>query len=280
MIKKYIVDEDLILKDYLKKIGIFSNVQKEIKKLNGQYLVNDQTVDNWYQLTKGDTLEIVFPVSIQGPNIKSIRGDFEILYEDSYFLIINKESNIASIPTKEHYDRSLANFVMSYYKIKGIVANIHFIGRLDYATSGIIALAKNPYILALMKQTPILKQYLLEVEGIIKSNDGIIEGGIEKDEKSIIKRKLSNNFINSKTTYKVLKRREDKTQVLATLHTGKTHQLRLHFARIKHPIIGDELYGNKTNDNILHLHSYYLEFEHPVNKKIVKIISTPKWFTL
>jgi 23S rRNA-/tRNA-specific pseudouridylate synthase len=87
MIKKYIVDEDLILKDYLKKIGIFSNVQKEIKKLNGQYLVNDQTVDNWYQLTKGDTLEIVFPVSIQGPNIKSIRGDFEILYEDSYFLI-------------------------------------------------------------------------------------------------------------------------------------------------------------------------------------------------
>ncbi|MBS5851994.1 MAG: RluA family pseudouridine synthase [Staphylococcus sp.] len=280
MIKKYIVDEDLILKDYLKKIGIFSNVQKEIKKLNGQYLVNDQTVDNWYQLTKGDTLEIVFPVSIQGPNIKSIRGDFEILYEDSYFLIINKESNIASIPTKEHYDRSLANFVMSYYKIKGIVANIHFIGRLDYATSGIIALAKNPYILALMKQTPILKQYLLEVEGIIKSNDGIIEGGIEKDEKSIIKRKLSNNFINSKTTYKVLKRREDKTQVLATLHTGKTHQLRLHFASIKHPIIGDELYGNKTNDNILHLHSYYLEFEHPVNKKIVKIISTPKWFTL
>ena len=187
MIKKYIVDEDLILKDYLKKIGIFSNVQKEIKKLNGQYLVNDQTVDNWYQLTKGDTLEIVFPVSIQGPNIKSIRGDFEFLYEDSYFLIINKESNIASIPTKEHYDRSLANFVMSYYKIKGIVANIHFIGRLDYATSGIIALAKNPYILALMKQTPILKQYLLEVEGIIKSNDGIIEGGIEKDEKSIIK---------------------------------------------------------------------------------------------
>ena len=280
MIKKYIVDEDLILKDYLKKIGIFSNVQKEIKKLNGQYLVNDQTVDNWYQLTKGDTLEIVFPVSIQGPNIKSIRGDFEILYEDSYFLIINKESNIASIPTKEHYDRSLANFVMSYYKIKGIVANIHFIGRLDYATSGIIALAKNPYILALMKQTPILKQYLLEVEGIIKSNDGIIEGRIEKDEKSIIKRKLSNNFINSKTTYKVLKRREDKTQVLATLHTGKTHQLRLHFASIKHPIIGDELYGNKTNDNILHLHSYYLEFEHPVNKKIVKIISTPKWFTL
>ena len=111
MIKRYIVDEDLILKEYLKKIGIFSNIQKEIKKLNGQYLVNDQTVDNWYQLTKGDKLEIVFPASVQGPNIKSIKKDFEILYEDAYFLIINKESNIASIPTRKHYDKSLANYV-------------------------------------------------------------------------------------------------------------------------------------------------------------------------
>ena len=51
--------------------------------------------------------------------------------------------------------------------------------------------------------------------------------------------------MNSKTTYKVLKRSDDKTQVLATLHTGKTHQLRLHFASMEHPIIGDELYGNK-----------------------------------
>ncbi|MFR7880405.1 MAG: pseudouridine synthase [Christensenellales bacterium] len=73
---------------------------------------------------------------------------------------------------------------------------------------------------------------------------------MEKDEESIIKRKLSHNFMNSKTTYKVLKRSGDKTQVLATLHTGKTHQLRLHFASMEHPIIGDELYGNKTNDNI------------------------------
>jgi len=48
---------------------------------------------------------------------------------------------------------------------------------------------------------------------------------------------------------------------------------------MEHPIIGDELYGNKTNDNILHLHSHYLEFKHPVNQKIIKIISTPKWFT-
>ena len=56
--------------------------------------------------------------------------------------------------------------------------------------------------------------------------------------------------MNSKTTYKVLKRSDDKTQVLATLHTGKTHQLRLHFASMEHPIIGDELYGNKTNDKM------------------------------
>ena len=212
MIKRYIVDEDLILKEYLKKIGIFSNIQKEIKKLNGQYLVNDQTVDNWYQLTKGDKLEIVFPASVQGPNIKSIKKDFEILYEDAYFLIINKESNIASIPTRKHYDKSLANYVMSYYKIRGIIANVHFIGRLDYATSGIIAIAKNPYILALMKQTPIVKQYLLEVEGIIQANEGIIEGGIEKDEESIIK-----IIVN---TYKYVEKYIDKNAPGGKEHIG------------------------------------------------------------
>ena len=193
-------------------------------------------------------------------------------------LVISKENNLASIPTRMHFERSLANFVMAYYKIKGIVANIHFIGRLDYATSGIIALAKNPYILALMKTTPIVKQYLLEVEDIVLEESGTIEGGIEKAQNSIIKRTFSKDFVNSKTTYIVIERKNESSIVLATLHTGKTHQLRIHFASMKHPIIGDELYGNKTNDSILHLHSCYLEFLHPVTKKKIKIVNYPKWY--
>lgn len=279
MIKRYIVDEDnIVLKDYLKKIHIYGNLQKDIKQYNGQYLVNDQTVDNWYRLSKGDLLEVVLPVSVQGENIKSIKGDFEIIYEDSYLLIINKINNLATIPTRMHYDKSLANYVMSYYKRRGIIANIHFIGRLDYATSGIIMLAKNPYILTSMKERKIVKKYLLEVDGIMPQDHGEITGGIVKDENSIIKRVLKKDFINSKTTYEVVKRKEHTTYILATLHTGKTHQLRLHFSSIGFPIIGDELYGSKFCDGILRLHSSYVEFTHPVTNANIVINSKPIWF--
>lgn len=277
MIKKYLIEEDIILKDYLKKIGLYGHIQTDIKKLNGQYLVNDQTVENWYQLKKGDLLEIVLPASTKGENIKSVNKPFKIVYEDSYLLIIDKENNLACIPTRAHYENSLANYVMSYYLQKGIVANIHFVNRLDYATSGLVMLAKNPYMLTIMKETKITKQYLLEVMGCIPNKEGLIKGGIEKDPTSIIKRRLSKDYDNSLTTYQVIKNYAHKTLVLATLHTGKTHQLRLHFSSIGYPIIGDELYGTKTEDNILHLHSHYLEFIHPITKQVMKFISYPKW---
>lgn len=279
MIKRFIIEEEeIILKEFLQNQNIFSNTIKDIKQLNGQYLVNDQIVENWYKLKKGDLLEVVLPASYQGSNIKSIKGDFEILYEDSYLLIINKENNLASIPTREHFDKSLANYVMSYYKRVGIVANIHFVGRLDFATSGIIVLAKNPYIMALMKQIDIIKEYILEVSGLLESNNGIIECGIEKDPNSIIKRIVTNDYINSKTEYEVLKRLENSTYIKARLHTGKTHQLRLHFSSLGYPIIGDELYGLKEEDNILHLHSYHVEFIHPVTNQLINISTYPKWY--
>lgn len=279
MIKRFIIEEEeIILKEFLQNQNIFSNTIKDIKQLNGQYLVNDQIVENWYKLKKGDLLEVVLPASYQGSNIKSIKGDFEILYEDSYLLIINKDNNLASIPTREHFDKSLANYVMSYYKRVGIVANIHFVGRLDFATSGIIVLAKNPYIMALMKQIDIIKEYILEVRCLVESDNGIIECGIEKDSNSIIKRIVTNEYINSKTEYEVLKRLENSTYIKARLHTGKTHQLRLHFSSLGYPIIGDELYGLKEEDNILHLHSYHIEFIHPVTNQLINISTYPKWY--
>lgn len=277
MIKRFIIeDEEIVLKDYLLK-KIFSNTLKEIKQGNGQFLVNDQIVENWYVLKKNDLLEVVFPASTPGANIKPVRHEFDILFEDSYLLIIDKESNLASIPTRVHYEKSLANYVMAYYRIKGIASNIHFVGRLDFATSGIIILAKNPYALSLMKETKITKKYLLEVYGKLNQKSGEISGGIEKDPTSIIKRRMTNAFMNSRTTYNVLEETADVSLIEATLHTGKTHQLRLHFSSIGYPIIGDELYGKSSNDGILHLHSYYVEFIHPITHQKIEIESIPLW---
>ncbi|MCM1513619.1 MAG: RluA family pseudouridine synthase [Anaeroplasma bactoclasticum] len=278
MIKRFFIKEsEILVKDYLTKQGIFQNAQKAIKQGNGQLLVNDQIVENWYVMHHGDILEVVFPASFQGEHILGIKGPLDILYEDSYLLILNKPNNLATIPTRLHYQHSLANYVMSYYKRKGIISNIHFIGRLDYATSGIVVLAKNPYIMAEMKKIALLKEYILEVEGHCQQQKGIIEVGIEKDPTSIIKRRVTTTFVNSKTTYEVLQIKESTSIVKATLHTGKTHQLRLHFAHLGHSIIGDELYGKKASDGILHLHSMHIRFVHPILQQEISITCLPQW---
>lgn len=280
MIFRYNITETISVKDFLIKEKIPSNVISSLKGTNGQILVNDQTVTSIYEMHNGDLLELVFPSSSQGENITSVMGDFKILYEDSYLLIIDKENNIATIPTRKHYDHSLANYVMSYYKRKGIMANIHFINRLDAPTSGIIMLAKNSYMLTLMQKANIEKYYLLEVEGCFNSDSGVIETGIVKDPNSIIKRMVTNEFINSKTIYKLIKKSNSSSVIEALLVTGKTHQLRLHFLYMGYPILGDALYceSRYTNDDILHLHSYKVSFIHPITKQKIELITYPKWF--
>lgn len=279
MIVRFTIEEEgYRIKRYLIKKGIPDHVFKEIRSGNGQYLVNDQIVDNHFLLHKGDLLEVVMPASDQGENIVSTLGNFEIVYEDSYLLIINKEPNIATIPTKEHFTNSLANYVMSYYKRNGILANIHFVSRLDAPTSGLIMLAKTSYMTTLLQNTNITKKYLLETSNIVEPFEGIIELGIEKDPNSVIKRYTTTDFINSKTVYKTLYQENNHSFIEALLCTGKTHQLRLHFLSKNAPIVGDMLYGEETEDGILHLHSYYLEFIHPITKETLSFTTYPTWY--
>ena len=138
-------------------------------------------------------------------------------------------------------------------------------------------LAKTGYMTTLLQNTNITKKYLLETTNIVSPFEGIIELGIEKDPTSVIKRYTTTDFINSKTVYKTLYTKESHSFIEALLCTGKTHQLRLHFLSKNAPIVGDILYGEETIDGILHLHSYYLEFIHPITKKVVKLNSYPNW---
>lgn len=273
MILKFKVENEVTIKEYLSN-HITQRLLKLLSATPNSFYVNNQNVKNYYVLKPNDVLEVVIP-SIESSHIIPTNKKFEILYEDEYLLIINKERDVASIPTRNHYEHSLANHVKSYYLQKGINAGIHFVNRLDFATSGIIVVAKCIYIADCMKEAIKTKKYLLCVHGVINENGEIISG-IEKCQDSIIKR-TTNNLSNAITKYNVLKQEEDKTLVEATLITGKTHQLRVHFSSFNHPILGDKLYGADQYD-YLHLHSYYLEFIHPVTKKRVEIISYPDWY--
>ncbi|MBQ8292863.1 MAG: RluA family pseudouridine synthase [Bacilli bacterium] len=279
MIKRYNIkledNQQVMIKEYLSD-KLPSALLTFINKQSIRYFVNDQAVYNYYLLKNEDILEVIIPIDLENDNITPINQDFKILYEDSYLLIIDKVSNLACIPTKKHFDSSLANFVMAYYKKKGIASGIHFVNRLDYATSGIIVLSKDTYTTTLMKDARLLKKYLLIVDGIVEK-DGVISSGIKKDPNSAIKRIITDDMTNSKTIYKVLKSKDFTTLIEATLVTGKTHQLRLHFSSFLYPIIGDKLYGKDTGVD-LKLHSYYFEFIHPITNKKITITSYPDWY--
>lgn len=279
MIKKYHItlpkNSHIMIKDYLSD-KLPTSLLTFINKQSIRYLVNDQAVYNYYLLKDQDILEVIIPVDEENRNITPINKDFKILYEDSYLLIVDKIANLACIPTKNHFDNSLANYVMGYYKRQGIASGIHFINRLDFATSGIVVLSKDTYTTTLMKDAKLEKKYLLIVEGDLKE-DGEIALGIKKDPHSVIKRMVTDEYVNSKTIYNVLQRKTTQTLVEATLVTGKTHQLRVHFSSLKHPIVGDKLYG-KSQENDLKLHSYLFSFIHPITKEKITITSYPHWY--
>lgn len=277
MIIKYNIKtpKKIMIKEYLENL-LPAALLTSINKQNIKFIVNDQLVYNYYLLDNGDVLQVIIPADIENENIIPINKEFKILYEDSYLLIIDKVPNLACIPTKKHFESSLANYVAAYYRKKGIASGIHFVNRLDYATSGIVVLAKNSYITTLMKDANLEKKYLLVTEKLVLE-DGSIECGIEKDENSVIKRRVVNDYINSKTTFKVLKNVENHSLIEALLITGKTHQLRVHFSHFYSPILGDKIYGNSCDDN-LKLHSYYFAFTHPVSKKRITITSYPDWY--
>lgn len=271
MILKYHITKNTLIKDFLEN-KLSSNQIVNIN-LYGMYIVNNQQVKNYYPLSPGDILEVVLPKENSG-NIKAIKGELDILYEDSYILILNKPEGIATLPTGVHYNNSLANVVAGYFARNGIESGIHFVNRLDLPTTGIIVLAKNSLVAGLMKDAILTKKYILVVNNHLDGS-GMIEGGIYKEED--MKRKFTKDFINSKTVYNTISTNSNQSLVVATLLTGKTHQLRLHFSSIGAPIKGDKMYGN-DDCNKLYLHSYYLEFIHPISNEKIIIVDYPKWY--
>lgn len=276
----YIVKKsDTSIKQILK--NEFNMSERFVLKLktNKCIYINNVCMPIHSSINEGDTLSIKENFIEDSDGIVSNDNiTLNILFEDDYLLILDKPAGIAVHPSILHYDNSLSNGVKSYFEKIGLRKKIRPVNRLDKDTSGIVIFSKNEYIqeclVRQMSNNIFKKKYIAILEGLLEKVSGTINAPIARKKDSIIERCIDESGDIAISHYKVLQRLSTMTEVEYTLETGRTHQLRVHSAFIGHPIIGDSLYGNESSlISRQALHSYYVEFIHPITKKEMVIRS-------
>ena len=247
----------------------------KLKKYKKIYLNGKETYTK-QKVTSGDVVSFVLDFDEDNSNIVPSNIPLDIIYEDEYLLILNKPAGIAIHPSILHYNNSLSNGVKFYFDKIKLNKKIRIVNRLDRNTSGIVIFAKNEYIqeclIKQMKTKELKKEYLAIVCGILENSSGTLNFPIARKEGSIIERCVNPNGNPAITHYDVLKTFNNLSLVHIVLETGRTHQIRVHFSYINHPVLGDTLYGNPS-DLIARqaLHSYKISFIHPITKENITI---------
>ncbi|MCQ2958190.1 MAG: RluA family pseudouridine synthase, partial [Candidatus Gastranaerophilales bacterium] len=262
---------DLYLSEFLKDFSR-SRVQKLIRDENS-IKVNSLPVKNSYNLKFGDVIEITLPDLIE-LELKPQDLNLNIIYENDDFLIVNKPFGMLTHPTSVERENTLVNGLLYHCKdnLSGIngVLRPGIVHRLDRDTSGLLVVAKNDFahnnLAKQIKEKTAMRNYLTVVCGNIKDNEGIIDLPIDRSKTEKCKMAVSENGKPSVTHYKVLERFGDYTYLEVSLKTGRTHQIRVHFSYLKHPVYGDRLYGGgnvKVNTTAQVLQAYKLSLDNP-----------------
>lgn len=247
----------------------------KLKKSKQIYLNNSPAFVN-QKLKIGDKILVDLDFEENSDNIVPTKIDLDILYEDDGLLIVNKPPFMPIHPSMDHFEDSLSNGIKYYFNSIGLKKKIRPVNRLDKNTSGIVIFAKNEYIqeclIKQMKSGSFKKEYLAILDGIIDKKIQIIDIPIARKENSIIERCISKNGAKAITEIELLKTFENYSLVKCNIKTGRTHQIRVHSSFIGHPILGDDLYGKKSElINRQALHAYKVSFIHPITKKLFKI---------
>ena len=250
----------------------------KLKKLDKIYLNGNVTSVN-HPVLENNLIECYLDYEEDNSNIIPTEMPLNIIYEDEAYIVVNKPAGIPVHPSMDHYTDSLSNGIAFYFNQIGLKKKIRPVNRLDKDTSGIVIFAKNEYIqeclVRQMKSKEFIKRYIAVVNGNLDNLEGTINAPIARKEGSIIERCVSETGDIAITHYKVLKRKTDFDIVECILETGRTHQIRVHFAYLGHSLLSDTLYGTSSSlINRQALHAYEVEFTHPLSKKKVKYIAT------
>ena len=223
-----------------------------------------------YQVSSGDVITV--RLAEEEPEYPAEDGPLDILYEDDHILVVDKPAGMLIHPSRAKNDGTLANFVFGYYRKTGQKCAFHPMTRLDRDTFGIVLLAKNAYIHALLQAADVKKTYHALVYGCPKKAEGVIDAPIARRPLPSLLRYVGAEGKPSVTEYRVLEHREKLCKLELRPVTGRTHQLRVHCAYMGWPILGDPQYGSEESQVFSRklgltsqmLCAKRLEFVHPV----------------
>ena len=255
---------------------------------NGDILVNDSKIKPSYKVKQGDKITIN-NVKTDTEDITPWDYPLDIVFEDDDIIIINKPSGMVVHPGNGNKDHTLVNALKSYTdKLSDIngVERLGIVHRIDKDTSGLIMIAKTNKAHEILgeyfKEHSIKREYIALLCGIFPHDTATIDAPIGRDEKNRLRMTVTpNNSKKAITHLEVLKRyKAGYTLVKARLETGRTHQIRVHTKYIGYPVYNDPVYSNKSTDDFgQFLHSYSMEFIHPITKeKMYFKRDVPKYF--
>ncbi|MBE6957692.1 MAG: RluA family pseudouridine synthase [Ruminococcaceae bacterium] len=248
-------------------------------KWHEKILVNGVPQHTDYPVQPGDEITAL----LDDPIIEypAEQGDLTVLYEDAHILAVDKPAGMLIHPSRSRNSGTLANYVMGYYEKTGQHCAFHPLTRLDRDTFGVVLLAKNGHINALLQAGDLQKTYHAVVFGGPAENRGIIDAPIARKPLPSLLREVRPDGKLSVTEYRVLERDGELCKLELRPITGRTHQLRVHCAHKGFPIVGDPQYGNAesmaySKENGVEtqlLCAKKLEFTHPVTGESMLILS-------
>ena len=264
--------------DYLKR-GLSLSVSLVKKVKFGRVFIGCENVHMRAIVHTGDTVLVKLPEE-QSENIRPIRIPLDIIYEDEYLIAVNKPSGMPTHPSRGNSLPTLAEGIMAYFENEAFV--FRAVNRLDRDTSGIVIIAKDAVsadkLSREMKRGGFIKKYSALVSGVPSPKEATIDAPIERISEGNIKREVRADGKRAVTEYKVERVLDNGNSILdITLHTGRTHQIRVHMAYIGHPLCYDFLYGEKEEGKNYKLHAKSIEFTHPFTDKKITLTSNVDW---
>ena len=262
--------ENRTLLEFLKAKGFSRQNITDIKKTSNGLLVDGRWEYVNYKLKEQEEVTVVIMEEESSEKIVPVDLPFPVVYEDEDIVVVNKPADMPIHPSLNNYENTLGNAAAYYFEQRKEPFVFRCVNRLDRDTTGLTILAKHGFSAGRlndqMLRREIKREYYAIVEGIILDDAGRIEAPIGRVDGSTIERCVDEkNGEHAITNYRVIKRMKKHTLVALRLETGRTHQIRVHMKRIRHPLIGDFLYNSGNHDMERQaLHSRSLDFKHPV----------------